>query len=285
MSQCKAIIIGLSLTAITSGAFAFGKKSFVWNDINTREVLRWEGDTAVVQQGSSMQELACSVTIDQSEVDVAVSSFGIPKTWTTFMYADEKDLARQQKELKVKAAKHGIKMLEEGNRFTIDYNWVINQNESTITEIAKRIRSTARRNGYRSKRELIGAFASFVQSLKYRVPRDHRINSKNEIILTAGAMMPLETLSMGWGDCDSKSMLFAALVQSIGLVDVCFIVMDEHLFAAVQLRHNQDDQFIKHKGKDWVLIELTDAWPIGRLPQDRLHGVIFGNYTTVNLEN
>jgi len=201
------------------------------------------------------------------------------------MYADEKDLARQQKELKVKAAKHGIKMLEEGNRFTIDYNWVINQNESTITEIAKRIRSTARRNGYRSKRELIGAFASFVQSLKYRVPRDHRINSKNEIILTAGAMMPLETLSMGWGDCDSKSMLFAALVQSIGLVDVCFIVMDEHLFAAVQLRHNQDDQFIKHKGKDWVLIELTDAWPIGRLPQDRLHGVIFGNYTTVNLEN
>ncbi len=285
MSQIKAIIIGLSLAAIMSGAFALGKKTFVWSDINTREVIRWDGDSAVVRQGSSMQELTCNITIDQSKVTEAIESFGIPKTWTTFMYTDERDLAKQQKELKAKAANYGIKMLEESNRFTIDYNWVINQNKSSIEEIAKRIRSTARRRGYRSRRELVGAFASFVQSLKYRVPRDYRLNGKNEKILTAGAMMPLETLAIGWGDCDSKSMLFAALVQSIDLVDVCFIVMDEHLFAAVQLRHNQDEQFIKHNGKDWVLIELTDAWPIGRVPQDRLNRVICENYSIVELDN
>ena len=283
MSQIKAIIIGLSLAAIMSGAFALGKKTFVWSDINTREVIRWDGDSAVVRQGSSMQELTCNITIDQSKVTEAIESFGIPKTWTTFMYTDERDLAKQQKELKAKAANYGIKMLEESNRFTIDYNWVINQNKSSIEEIAKRIRSTARRRGYRSRRELVGAFASFVQSLKYRVPRDYRLNGKNEKILTAGAMMPLETLAIGWGDCDSKSMLFAALVQSIDLVDVCFIVMDEHLFAAVQLSPKAEDHSVRYKGEDWILIELTDAWPIGRVPEKHLHNIKNRRYTIVDL--
>ncbi len=283
MSQIKAIIIGLSLTAIMSGAFALGKKTFVWSDINTREVIRWDGDSAVVRQGSSMQELTCNITIDQSKVTEAIESFGIPKTWTTFTYSNEKDLARQQKALKAIAANHGIKMLSEGDRFTIDYNWVINQNKSSIEEIAKRIRSTARRRGYRSRRELVGAFASFVQSLKYRVPRDYRLNGKNEKILTAGAMMPLETLAIGWGDCDSKSMLFAALVQSIDLVDVCFIVMDEHLFAAVQLSPKAEDHSVRYKGEDWVLIELTDAWPIGRVPEKHLHNIKNRRYTIVDL--
>ena len=79
---------------------------------------------------------------------------------------------------------------------------------------------------------------------------------EGETILTAGAMMPLETLSLGWGDCDSKSLLFAALVRSINLAEVCFIVMDEHLFVGVQLSPNQDDQTIPHKGKDWILITI-----------------------------
>jgi hypothetical protein len=285
MFSNKVNIIGLMATAITSGAFAMNRVPFVWKDINTREVVRWEGDTAIVKQGNSMQELACKINIKPNDVAYSISSFGIPKSWTSFTFTDEKDLAEKQLLLKTKAASHGIKMMDEGNRFIVDYNWVINQNKSAIVDIAKQIRSTARRNGYRSRRELVGAFSSFVQSLEYRIPPEYRINIEGEKILTAGAMMPLETLSNRWGDCDSKSMLFAALVKSIGLVDVCFIVMEEHLFAAVLLKPNQEDKTIRHKGKDWVLIELTDAWPIGRVPQDRSNGVIFGKYRIVDLDN
>jgi hypothetical protein len=230
-----------------------------------------------------MQELVCKIKIDPSDVEGAINSFGVPKSWTTFTYMDEKDLVQKQQQLQNKAAGHGINMLDEGNKFTVDYNWVIHQNKQAITKIAKRIRSSARRNGYRSKRELVGAFASFVQSMQYRVPSDFRINKEGEKILTAGAMMPMETLANGWGDCDSKSMLFAALVQSIGLVDVCFIVMDEHLFAAVQFRPEQNELSILYKNKDWVLIELTDSWPIGRIPRDRQNGVSTGNYKVVEL--
>jgi len=283
MHRINLLIFGLTVSVLNSTLFALSYTTFIWNDINTREVVRWEGDTAVVKQGSVMQELVCKIKIDPDEVKRAMDSFGVPKSWTTFTYTDEKDLAQKQQQLQIKAQEHGISMLQKGNQFTVDYNWVTSQNKQALTKIAKRIRSTARRNGYRSKRELIGAFTSFVQSMPYKVPPDSRINNEGEQILTAGAMMPLDTLAHGWGDCDSKSMLFAALVQNIGLVDVSFIVMEEHLFAAVQIRPEQNERAIRYKNKDWVLIELTDSWPIGRIPTDRQNAVNVGNYKVVEL--
>jgi hypothetical protein len=282
MYQIKTILFTLFLA--TAQATAETRTSFVWNDINTREVLRWEGDVAVVQQGSSMQELSCRIKLDDSDVDFAIHSFGIPKSWTSFSYRTDKELAEKQNELKQNAAKHGITMHEGGNQFSVHYDWVISQSKSSMRNIAKTIRSSARRKGYRSQRALVGAFTSFVQSLTYRIPPDFRTTDDGEKILTAGAMMPLETLSKQWGDCDSKCMLFASLVRSIDLVDVCFIVMNNHIFAAVQLRSQQEDHSVRYKNKDWILVELTDAWPIGRVPTDHRNGVILGNYEVIELQ-
>ena len=67
------------------------------------------------------------------------------------------------------------------------------------------------------------------------------------------------------------------------VVDVCFIVMDEHLFAAVQLSPKAEDHSVRYKGEDWVLIELTDAWPIGRVPEKHLHNIKNRRYTIVDL--
>ena len=278
------IIIGLLLAATSSSVDATERVSFQWNDINTRDVMRWEGDTAVVRQGSSMQELACRVRLQQQDVQHAIDSFGIPSQWTSISYHDEQELRQKQRELKTKASKNGIMMLEEGNQFVVDYSWVVKNSIQEVREVATAIRSTARRKGYRSNRELVGAFASFAQSLAYRIPPDHRINDEGEQILTAGAMMPLDTLSRQWGDCDSKSMLFASLVQSINLTEVCFITMDEHLFAAVKLTPNKDDHSIQYKGRSWVLVELTDAWPLGRIPKDHLNGIRTGRYKVVELK-
>ena len=259
------------------------KHQFVWDDINTREVMRWEGDTAVIKQGTQMQELSCTLSLNDKDAIFAEESFGIPETWTTISYIDEQDLAKKQRALEHKAGLHGIKMQDGGNQFLVDYAWVITKSLIPLKQSAKTIRSTARRQGYRSTRELVGAFASFVQTLEYRIPSDFRINSEGEKILTAGAMMPLETLSKKWGDCDTKSLLFASLVRSIDLVDVCFIVIDDHLFAGVQLRAKQDDHSIRHRGRDWVLVELSDSWPLGRIPLNHHHGIVKGKYEIVDL--
>ena len=278
------IIIGVLLTASTCFAAVLDRLTFRWSDINTREVTEWVGDTAHIRQGSSMRELTCKIVVDPNEVEFAINSFGIPNQWTSISYRDEAELAKKQQELKEQASAHGIKMLEKGNKFIVDYNWVVEHSVSDLIDVSRTIRTTARRNGYRSRRELIGVFASFAQSMDYRIPPDHRVNDEGEKILTAGAMMPLETLTNRWGDCDSKSLLFASLVRSINLVKVCFIVMDKHLFAAIQITPEQGDDSIRYKGKEWVLVELSEAWPLGRIPRDHINAITRGQYEVVELE-
>ena len=284
MFQINTIIIGLLLSTTSASAFSIHNVVFTWDDINTRDVLRWEGDTAILRQGSSTQELTCKVALDSEEAEAAINQFGIPKEWTSISYRDEEDLKKKQAELREKSLLHGIKMKENDNQYSVDYSWVVNRSTRDVLQIAKTIRSIARRQGYRSKRELVGAFASFVQSLEYRIPPDHRVNDDGDEILTAGAMMPLETLSKQWGDCDSKSMLFASLVRSINLVQVSFIVMNAHLFAAVRLPPIETDHTIKHNRSEWVLIELTDAWPVGRVPETHLQVIKSGRYSVVPLD-
>jgi hypothetical protein len=281
MLLINTIITGFLLTTTAFGA---SRSSFTWSDINTREVIRWDGDIAVIQHGAAMEEISCRVKINDSSVEFAINSFGIPKSWTSFSYHDEIELKEKQKYLSENAAKHGIKMHRDGNKFSVDYKWVIDQSKGSIRDIAKAIKSSARKKGYRTKRELVGAFTSFVQSLSYRIPSNYRINKEGETILTAGAMVPLETLSNKWGDCDSKCMLFASLVRSIDLVDVIFIIMKEHIFAGVQVPTQQDEHTVRYKNQDWALVELTDAWPIGRVPSNHLNGVLVGKFEIVNIK-
>jgi len=275
------------ITALSACLICFGFSSitheFNWTDINTREVIRWDGDTAIIEQGSSAQELSCKIQLIQKEIDFAIESFGIPEQWTTISYRGEEDLKAKQITLENKARLHGIKMLGKENQFIVDYAWVIQKSKPHVKDAARQIRNAARKLGYRSKRELVGAIASFAQSLQYRIPSDHRINDEGEKILTAGALMPLDSLSKKWGDCDSKCLLFASLLRSIDLADVCFIIIDDHLFAGVQLVPEQDDYTVHHRGKEWVLVEASDAWPLGRIPLNHHTGIIKGKYTIVDL--
>ncbi|MBT7657385.1 MAG: hypothetical protein HN568_03150 [Phycisphaerae bacterium] len=283
MKWINTYILLLCLTASSAFAGSTKRYEFEWKDINTREVVRWEGDTAIVNPRSSITELDCSIKINNRDIDAAIESFGIPKSWTTFTYTSEDDLQKKQVSLQKKAARRGIKMSDDMKSYVIDYQWVIDQSSRELRDAAKDIRSIARRKGYRSRRELVGAFASFVQSLEYRLPPNNRIDDNGEEIITIGAIMPIEVLTNQWGDCDSKSMLFATLVRSIDLTEVVFIVKHEHVFAAVDVIPEPEDQTIRYKGDDWVLIELTDAWPIGRVPEEHIECIDQKQFEIVGL--
>ncbi|MBT5136006.1 MAG: hypothetical protein HOK75_05610 [Phycisphaerae bacterium] len=283
MKWINTYILLLCLTASSAFAGSTKRYEFEWKDINTREVVRWEGDTAIVNPRSSITELDCSIKINNRDIDAAIESFGIPKSWTTFTYTSEDDLQKKQVSLQKKAARRGIKMSDDMKSYVIDYQWVIDQSSRELRDAAKDIRSIARRKGYRSRRELVGAFASFVQSLEYRLPPNNRIDDNGKEIITIGAIMPIEVLTNQWGDCDSKSMLFATLVRSIDLTEVVFIVKHEHVFAAVDVIPEPEDQTIRYKGDDWVLIELTDAWPIGRVPEEHIECIDQKQFEIVGL--
>ena len=60
--------------------------------------------------------------------------------------------------------------------------------------------------------------------------------------------------------------------------------MEDHLFAAVRLVPIKNDHKIRHKSSEWVLVELTDAWPIGRVPEKHIGSIKDGDYTVVDLD-
>lgn len=71
---------------------------------------------------------------------------------------------------------------------------------------------------------------------------------------------PIQTLRLGQGDCDDKSVLAGALLESIGH-PVRFVAVGmapdiyQHVFPQTKI------------GGKWVTVETTENWPLGRHPK------------------
>jgi hypothetical protein len=133
-----------------------------------------------------------------------------------------------------------------------------------VRPLAQAILREARRRGARGEREEFGAFASFVQCLKYGECPDPG-DAKHRF----GLSMPLWALATGIGDCDTRAVLLAALARSVGLPRV-HLVRDAdhaHMLAAAELPVLKGDRFVRDpvSGRQLVLVETTDHWPVGRV--------------------
>ena len=89
---------------------------------------------------------------------------------------------------------------------------------------------------------------------------------------------PRETLEYRAGDCDDLSILYCAMLESVG-IDTAFITVPGHIYMAFSIGMDPDmtrktflrpDDFIFRDGKSWVPVEVTalessflDAWQEG----------------------
>lgn len=88
-----------------------------------------------------------------------------------------------------------------------------------------------------------------------------RIRYVKDIVGVETVQTPPQTLRLGQGDCDDKSVLIGALLQAIG---------HPVLFTAVGFQPNRYSHvlpYTKIAGK-WVALEATEQWPIGREPKN-----------------
>lgn len=70
---------------------------------------------------------------------------------------------------------------------------------------------------------------------------------------------PIQTLNLGSGDCDDKSILVASLLESIGH-PTRFVACG---FAPYMFSH----VFVQTKiGRKWVSVECTEPYPLGKAP-------------------
>lgn len=87
----------------------------------------------------------------------------------------------------------------------------------------------------------------------------NRIKYLEDVYGVETLQSPIQTLRLGHGDCDDKSILFAAMMLSIGKA-VRFVAIGrtkerfEHVFPQVKV------------GSKWLSAETIYNWPLGKTP-------------------
>lgn len=208
-------------------------------------------------------------------------AYGVPETWTTTAAVDwaAKEGSRAEKrrrnELIRRAAERGVAIHFEGDTICSgpDYDWIVARGRDGVRDVAARLSDVYRDAGLTTERGLHRVVASFVQSIEYAIPQPWRLDGKGEEIWNFGIATPMEVLHNKWGDCDSKCLLFASLLENFPGRNVVFLVGNDHMFAGVRDIPRRGDRYVTLSGVPYVLLELTDLWPLGRIPKDMWAGV------------
>ena len=269
-------------TPVPAPISAFEDIEYEWSDANTERIAGWRGDTRVLVPGEAGRRYRQTFRVDLGRLHRSVESFGIPESWLTIRYRTRAERLRKTAAVSARAAERGIVAFPgEGRGAHVDHAWVVRHGRDDVADASARLQALARTEGHSGKREVLGTMASFVQGLAYRVPPTWRVLPGGERILTGGITLPLETLRNGWGDCDSKSLLFASLLAAAGERDVVFFEGGRHLFVGLRLPPRRYDFVVRLRGIPYVLVEVTDAWPIGRVPVKVQSGLRRGLYRVI----
>lgn len=101
----------------------------------------------------------------------------------------------------------------------------------------------------------------FVQSLPYRnIPITYRQQTTHDIL------PPLIALYEQYGDCDTKSLLFAALATHRH--PVLYLMGPTHVFIGLPRVPQEGETYVTIHGRSWVLCELTGKWGVGCIPEN-----------------
>ena len=150
-----------------------------------------------------------------------------------------------------------------GKKYYADIPLMVKRNTRRVRSYAKALSVHGKNQGY-SRRDLVGAVTSMAQTaIRYQVPPAISADGRD----TAGVLTPPESLSMGWGDCDSKTAVAAAILANWEDVRMLGVGIPNHYLMAVQQVPVSGEIYIEHGGLPYVLIETAGpAWlPPGKV--------------------
>jgi hypothetical protein len=196
----------------------------------------------------------------------AVASFGIPRAWLAIAHKGPEDFRVKLAELRAKAAPRGIVYKESAQAFTADYVWMAEHSREDVRTVARGLFEAASSAGYDDERKLIGLLASFVQALAHSSIPAYRTAADGTETYIGGVTMPLETLAMGTGDCDSKCVLLGAILTHLKGARMVLLLGGDHVFAGVRGVPRPRERYVRIKNDRYILIELTSRWPVGQVP-------------------
>jgi hypothetical protein len=153
-------------------------------------------------------------------------------------------------------ASKGFKILN-GKTVSVDMPAVVRRGAPVVNPAAQALARIARQQGYDAE-EVVGVAASLVQTaLVYRIPEHIDRDGRH----TGGIFQPATALLKGWGDCDTKTGLLAALLSNWPNYRMVGVGVPDHYLMAVLRTPDSGDVFVEHEGLQYVLIEPAGpAW-------------------------
>jgi hypothetical protein len=162
---------------------------------------------------------------------------------------------KYEADLKAYMSSHGFR-IDKNNVVSVDMPNLVRKNKEYVKAISMEFDKFATSRRYRSN-EIIGAVLSFVQTaLRYKLP-DPVYKGKS----TGGLLLPLTAVVLGWGDCDTKSGLMAAVLSNWGQMRMVGVGVPGHYLVGVLQIPEKGDVFVQYDGLQYVLVEPAGpAW-------------------------
>ncbi len=191
----------------------------------------------------------------KKSTDKAIDVYGVPKS----MLGTYQVLPNVIKERE--------RLMEEGmyrqieQKLMPDYNALILYYSPFAKPISELIVEILEKKKMDTERNRIELAMRLVQDIPYRVPPNKRRGK-----ITSGLFTPPEILIHGYGDCDSKTILFIAIMRY--LIDeekILILEQENHMLSAIKAETKSGSIFIRYKGDKYLIAETAGPghWALG----------------------
>ncbi len=146
-------------------------------------------------------------------------------------------------------------------RLYVDVPMAAHRNRARVQPVASALQRLADEHGQDAGWAVHAAIALVQTGLPYRQP-----SSWDEGRRIVGFYPPARALERGYGDCDTKSALLAAILLNLGHEGIIGVRVPQHYLLGIAGTPEPGQAAIEHRGRVYVLVEA--AGPALRRPGD-----------------
>ncbi len=191
--------------------------------------------------------LRVKLKLDKKKTDSAIARFGVPGWFLKPYSVDKKNLLYRKKIMQ-----RGL-FEQKGKKLVPDYEAMVHYYRPFVRPVADLIRQVLSGRNADNERNRIELAMRFVQDIPYAVPPNRRGGK-----ITSGVFSPPEILINGYGDCDSKVILFIGILSYLIEPDRIIILRQKnHLLSAVCGNPKDGEVFVRYRGKKYLIAETA----------------------------
>jgi hypothetical protein len=201
---------------------------------------------------ASMQEFG----ISDPEVDALLAGCRRDRTCSQDQYQQRLVQYYRDHKLRLRAGPEGR------YRLSVDVPEVVRAHRAGVLPVVGALQRWAASED-RGTDQMFEAATALVQSgLAYRTPAAIDVGRK-----TLGFYTPPRTLEKGYGDCDTKSALLAAILENLGGARMIGVRVPNHYLLGIEQAPRAGQAYVEYQGRAFVLLEAAGPAirPVGQV--------------------